>query len=132
MFDFRHIGEIIIAGEYEYGKVDVCRWLAIGDNIMWGVVLVPCGEAAAGGRDERVVVYDVTICFNEGFGKADDGFEVKEVEIGRAVLEHAMAQAMAGFAALWAELAIGVFISAGKMRERPVEVRFELCDVLFF
>ena len=48
MFDFRHIGEIIIAGEYEYGKVDVCRWLAIGDNIMWGVVLVPCGEAAAG------------------------------------------------------------------------------------
>ena len=132
MFDFRHIGEIIIAGEYEYGKVDVCRWLAIGDNIMRGVILMPGGEAAAGGRDEGVVVYDVTICFNKGFGKADDGFEVKQVEVGLAVLEHAMAQAVAGFGALRIELAIGVFIPAGKMRERPVEVRFELCDVFFF
>ncbi len=99
---------------------------------MWGVVLVPCGEAAAGWRDEGVVVYDVTICFNKGFGKADDGFEVKQVEVGRAVLKHAMAQAVAGFGALRIELAIWVFISAGKMRERPVEVRFELCDVFFF
>ena len=132
MFDFRDIGEIIIAGEYEYGKVDVCRWLAIGDNIMRGVVLVPGGEAATGGRDKGVVVYNVTVFGNEGFGKADDGFEVKQVEVGRAVLEHAMAQAVAGFAALWVELAIGVFIPAGKMRERPVEIRFELCDVFFF
>lgn len=132
MFDFCHIGEIIIAGEYEYGKVDILWWLAIGDNIMRGVVLVPCGEAAAGWRDERVVMYDVTIFGNEGFGKVGDGFEVKQVEVGLAVLEHAMTQAVAGFAALWAELAIGVFISAGKMCERPVEVRFELCDVFFF
>ena len=132
MFDFCDIGEIIIAGEYEYGEVDVCRWLAIGDNIMRGVILMPGSEAAAGGRDEGVVVYNVTICFNKGFGKADDGFEVKQVEIGRAVLEHAMAQAVAGFAALWVELAIGVFVPAGKMRERPVEIRFELCDVFFF
>ena len=131
MFDFCDIGEIIIAGEYEYGQVDVCRWLAIGDNIMWGIVLMPGREAAAGWRDEGVVVYNVTICGNEGFGKADDGFEVEQVEVGLAVLEHAMAQAVAGFAALWAELAIGVFISAGKMRERPVEVCFELCDVFF-
>ena len=132
MFDFCHIGEIIIAGEYEYGKVDICRGLAIGDNIMWGVILMPGGEAAARGRDEGVVVYNVTICGNKGFGKADDGFEVKQVEIGLAVLEHAMAQAVAGFAALWVELAIGVFVPAGKMRERPVEIRFELCDVFFF
>ena len=132
MFDFRDIGEIIIAGEYEYGEVDVCRGLAIGDNIMRGVVLVPGGEAAAGGRDEGVVVYNVTICFNKGFGKADDGFEVKQVEIGRAVFEHAMAQAVAGFGALGVEFAIGIFVPAGKMRERPVEVRFELCDVFFF
>ncbi len=132
MFDFRDIGEIIIAGEYEYGKVDVCRWLAIGDNIMRGVVLMPGGEAAAGGCDKGVVVYNVTIFGNEGFGKADDGFEVKQVEVGLAVLEHAMAQAVAGFAALWVELAIGVFVPAGKMRERPVEIRFELCDVFFF
>ena len=132
MFDFRHIGEIIIAGEYEYGKVDICRGLAICDNIMRGVVLVPGGEAAVGWRDEGVVVYNVAIFGNKGFGKADDGFEVEQVEIGRAVLEHAMAQAVAGFAALWVELAIGIFVPAGKMRERPVEVRFELCDVFFF
>ena len=132
MFDFCHIGEIIIAGEYEYGKMDIYRWLAIGDNIMRGVILMPGGEAAAGWRDEGVVVYNVTICFNKGFGKADDGFEVKQVEVGLAVLKHAMAQAVAGFGALRIELATGVFISAGKMREGPVEVRFELCGVFFF
>ena len=112
--------------------MDICRWLAIGDNIMRGVVLVPGSEAAAGRRDEGVVVYNVTICFNKGFGKADDGFEVEQVEIGRAVFKHAMAQAVAGFAALWVELASGVFVPAGKMREGPVEIRFELCDVFFF
>ena len=77
MFDFCDIGEIIIAGEYEYGKVDICGRLSIGDNIMWEIILMPGRDAAAGWRDEGVVVYNVTICGNEGFGKAGDGFEVK-------------------------------------------------------
>ena len=132
MFDFCDIREIIIAGEYEYGEVDICGRLAIGDNIMWEIVLMPGGDTAAGWRDKGVVVYNVTIFGNEGFGKTDDGFEIKQVEVGRTVLKHAMAQAVAGFGALWAEFAIGVFISAGKMREGPVEVRFELCNMFFF
>ena len=48
------------------------------------------------------------------------------------MFKHAMAQAIACFSSLWVEFAIGVFISAGKMRERPVEVCFELLDMFFF
>ena len=89
------IGQHVIAGKKEHRQTDILWRLALGDQKMGRVILVPGADAAARRGDEAVVVNDVAGRVDDRFGEGDDGLEVEEVQIGGTDLEHPVVERFA-------------------------------------
>ena len=83
------IGQVVVAGEQENGQADVCGRIALRDEEVRRIVLVPSNDTTARIGPEGVVVDDVTVLCDERFCERDDRFQVEEAQVSRACFEHA-------------------------------------------
>jgi len=92
VFHTLRIGEKVITGKKEDGKMNVGGGFSMRDQVMGIVVLMPMTEAASIARFEEVVVEHMTVSGNQVLGERDDRFEIEEGESGATALEHPIAQ----------------------------------------
>ena len=93
---FGHIREIVVGREEKAGKTDVFGRIPVRYDVMRWIVLVPRTYPSPRRAFEGVVMHDVAVLAQHGFGEVHDRFKIKQTQVGSADFEHPKVETNSG------------------------------------
>src|SRR5579871_5845252 len=114
IFALRDIGQVVVGSEEEHGEAYIGGRLAMGDDIVRGIVLMPGRDALAKWGSEGVIMNNMGCLSDQRLRECDNRLHVEQAQVGPARLEHSVVEL---------NDAVALFIV---LNERAVKICLEL------